>query len=126
MDDSTGVRILVVEDEDSLREFLVDTLRAQKYEVHSAAGGNEAWELLQSHPFDLLVTDSAMPEGNGFQLIRKLDQLGKSLPVLVLSGYLSLDENSAKKRGATAYLRKPATAVELISAVDAILRSHAA
>ncbi|MCB0365035.1 MAG: response regulator [Bdellovibrionaceae bacterium] len=118
--------ILIVEDEEALREFLVDTLLAENFQVLSADGGNTAWDLLQSHEVDLLVTDSAMPDGNGFQLISKLEKQGKSLPILVLSGYLSLDENSAKKRGATAYLRKPATADELVSAVMALLHSHAA
>ena len=118
--------ILIVEDEKDLRGFLADTLRANDYLVYEAEGGNEAWETIQQHSIDLLITDSAMPDGNGFQLIKRMDEASMAIPVLVLSGYLSLDETAAKKRGATAYLRKPATAPELLSSVESLLSLRAA
>lgn len=74
--------ILIVEDEEALREFLVDTLLAENFQVLSADGGNTAWDLLQSHEVDLLVTDSAMPDGNGFQLISKLENKANPCPSL--------------------------------------------
>ncbi|MCC7403961.1 MAG: response regulator [Bdellovibrionales bacterium] len=126
MSKSKQSTILVVEDDPTLLEFLVDTLKAQDFLVLAAASGNQAWQMIQTSAIDLLVTDSAMPDGNGFQLIRQIEQSGRAMPVLVLSGYLSLDEKSAKKRGATAYLRKPATPSELVSAVKSLIGSHAA
>ena len=124
MVDVTGTTILVVEDEVALREFIVDVLRDHQYQVLEASGGNSAFELLQNNNVDLLITDSAMPDGNGFQLIKKLGESGKEVPILVLSGYLSLDESAAKKRGATAYLRKPASADDLLKSVQSLLESR--
>ena len=121
MDNHSRHSVLIVEDEQDLRGFLAETLRSSEYTVFEAEGGNEAWETLQQHSIDLIITDSAMPDGNGFQLINRLEDEGRSIPILVLSGYLSLDESSAKKRGATAYLRKPATAAELLSSVESLL-----
>jgi CheY-like chemotaxis protein len=67
--DSTQLRILLAEDESSLRDMIALVLSDEGYQVDDVADGNEAFNLLKQHKYDLLVTDLYMPVMNGFELI---------------------------------------------------------
>jgi len=109
-------RILVVDDERSMREMLEIFLGREGFGVASCASGSEALRLLEEgspgkpgvHPFDLLITDINMPGLSGFDLLREARARDPELPVLMITAYGSPDSAvEAMKRGATDYLTKP-------------------
>ena len=113
--------ILVVEDNDLLRELTLDWLRQLGYRVFAAANGVEALKCWNQHGgrINLLLTDMVMPEGmSGLELAAQLRQMNSALKVIVTSGY-SLEiarRNAPAKRGVT-YLNKPYEGVALATAV---------
>lgn len=85
-------KILVVEDEPMLLRIIVRSLREAGYAVVEAPNGQTALELARSsEPFDLVVTDSVMPELSGLKLVEGLRALNPTLPVVHLSGSLRAD-----------------------------------
>jgi len=95
----TGKKILVVDDEDLLREILVEDLTSAGASVSDAANGTMAFELLQKQKFDAVVTDIRMPGGNGIMLIKNINSYFQSdkPKIFVCSGYndVSLDDTEA-------------------------------
>jgi CheY-like chemotaxis protein len=85
-------RVLIVEDEDRLREALHEMLRSSGYETISAEDGLEALDWLSRLPVDLVVTDLLMPGMGGHELIKRIRQTKEwsSIPILLLSGYADL------------------------------------
>jgi len=83
---STHSKILVVDDEESLRDMLVTVLEDEDYLVDSAENGVNALELLKSKKYDLLVTDLFMPKMNGFDLIRNCQLLYPETKIIMLCG----------------------------------------
>ena len=81
--------ILVVDDEDSVREFVVTVLERRGYRVYGAANGEEAANLIQKEParVGLLLTDITMPGKSGIELIRHIRRVKPDLPVVIMSGY---------------------------------------
>lgn len=101
------------------------TLSACGYEAIPAAGGRQAVEHLAQHAPDLVITDVAMPEVDGFEVLLKLRLLSPGVRALVMSGggrfepevYLDM----ARRLGARFILRKPFTRAEMLSAVEQAL-----
>jgi class 3 adenylate cyclase len=117
-------RILVVEDQDPIRDLLCELLRAQGHEVTAARDGLEGLELVGSGPFDLVVTDIEMPRLNGFELLKQIknDPRLLDLPVVVISGHAELDGvANCIRLGAEDYLPKPFNRVILRARVNACL-----
>jgi CheY-like chemotaxis protein len=84
-----GETVMVVEDNDMVRQMTVDILARRGYAVLEAAGGAECLHKLRAHsgPLDLLITDVVMPEMNGKELYRQAAELLPGLKVLYMSGY---------------------------------------
>jgi PAS domain S-box-containing protein len=117
-------RVLVVEDNDDVRELAESVLGMAGYAVQSAASGEQALELLdECAPVDLLFTDVIMPGGmNGLQLIDRVRERLPQLPVLVTTGYM--DELPSKKPGkGLPILAKPYRHDELLERVKAVLKT---
>ena len=113
-------RILVVEDNDDVRELAEAMLAAANYEVVSAPSGEQALAVLETQPVDLLFTDVIMPGGmNGLQLIEKVHAKRPALPVLVTTGYM--DELPARGQ-ALDVLAKPYHHQALLERVQAALQ----
>lgn len=123
-------RILVVEDEDLIREMLVLALKEEGYEVITAADGRTALSLLQEvepndkeFPFNLLILDLMLPQLNGLDLCRWLRYQGNQVPILILSAKASeTDRVLGLEVGADDYLTKPFSMRELIARCRALLR----
>jgi CheY-like chemotaxis protein len=79
-------RILVVDDEESMRWLIVRALAGCGYEVDEAEDGAVAWEALQAKHYDLLVTDNSMPKITGIGLVRMLQDHALTLPVIMATG----------------------------------------
>ncbi|MGQ9669919.1 MAG: response regulator [Desulfosoma sp.] len=115
--------ILVVEDEEALREMVLEVLSENGYNVVTAASGAEALEVLEGMPkVDLVVTDVVMPEMNGAALSRHLAEKAPLLPVLFISGYT---EDQLAHRGILLpdvhFLAKPFSPEKLLETVCRIL-----
>jgi two-component system response regulator RegX3 len=115
-------RILVVDDEPSITEFVSYNLRKEGYEVAIAADGDEALALAKSHPFDLVVLDVMLPGIDGYEVCRRL-RVESSMPVLFLSARdTELDKVVGLEIGGDDYLAKPFGVRELQARVKALLR----
>ncbi len=100
--------ILLVEDEKLLRESLAELLHDEGYEVVQASNGKDAHEKAINQPFDLVLTDIRMPEMDGMTLLQRLQQLAPQTPVVVITGFGTVDSAVAAMRaGAADYLLKP-------------------
>ncbi len=101
-------RILVVDDEDGLRDFLSDTLEAAGHAVECASDGTAAYRILCSRAFHVLVTDLKMPGIDGMELVRRMRREQPELEVVVLTAHGSVaGAVEAMKLGAFDYLEKP-------------------
>lgn len=125
-------RVLVVEDDELIREMVVLSLEKEGYEVAIAKDGRVASNLLQAIedekevlPYDLIVLDLMLPEINGLDLCRWLRYQGNIIPVLVLSAKASeTDRVLGLEIGADDYITKPFSMPEFIARCRALLRRH--
>ena len=119
-------RLLVVEDDDSIRETVGEALRVEGYEVLTCADGAEALSLLtgeSSQPVDLLVLDLMLPGLGGLDLCRELRRFNNNTPILVISARDSeTDRVLGLEVGADDYLVKPFGLRELVARCRALLR----
>jgi len=115
-------RILVVDDEPLMREFISETLRRRKYEVKIATDGAHALEQLDSWTADLVISDIKMPKMNGMELLDKLTRTYPATDVIMITAYGTVDDAvKAIKKGAYDYIQKPFTAEELAIKVNKVL-----
>jgi signal transduction histidine kinase/CheY-like chemotaxis protein/sugar lactone lactonase YvrE len=118
-----GINILVVEDDQGLREILVKIFQ-DKFTVHQANNGDQALKQLDKFKFDIIVTDLVMPGMDGIEFIRQIKQNPKTLniPIIVLSARLNDDlKLQAMQYGVDAFLDKPFNNKELYAQIDNIL-----
>jgi len=123
-------RILLIEDEDLIRDMIVVALEEEGYEVHTANNGRSALNMLQSQDFsrdkltpDLIILDLMLPEVNGLDICRLLRYQGDITPILVVSAKSSeTDRVLGLEVGADDYLTKPFSMRELIARCRALLR----
>ena len=116
-------RILIVDDDDGVRNSLAAFLGRTGFEVQTASDGQEALEWLERGPADLLVLDVLMPRLDGRELLRLLRQAGNWTPVILLTRVGEASERAmALEEGADDYLNKPFEAHELAARIRAVLR----
>lgn len=115
--------ILVVDDDEAIRENIVDLLGSDGYHVVSAKDAKEALRTLGSEQFDLLLTDFQMPGQNGVELIEAARKPNPSLPAILMTAYLYVYEqlDDERRQGIT-LLRKPFDADEILRIVAESLR----
>jgi DNA-binding response OmpR family regulator len=102
-------RVLIVDDEPDLREILAEELQDQGFEVMQASSGSEAWDLLKTIRFEIVVSDIRMPHGDGLTLLKNIRSgtLEKPPIVFLLSGFSDLNESEAQEIGARNIFAKP-------------------
>jgi DNA-binding response OmpR family regulator len=119
-------RILVVEDDPSIRMGLEDTLTAKGYEVEVIGRGGEGAEKALSGRYDLVVLDVMLPDIDGFEVLRRIRQSRgpvRRLPVIMLSARgAELDRVRGLELGADDYVTKPFSLMELLARVASVLR----
>ena len=116
-------RILVVDDDFSIRELGAVVLSASGYQVDTAEDGEAGWEALQTSSYDLLITDNTMPKVSGVELVENMRSARMTLPVVLASGAIppeALNRDSSLQIAAT--LLKPFTGDALLGTVKKVLR----
>jgi two-component system, OmpR family, response regulator len=120
---ASEARLLVVDDEPNIMELLSASLRFAGFEVATAADGNEALRVAGTFRPDLILLDVMMPGLDGFEVIRRLRQEGRQIPVLFLTAKdASEDKVTGLTLGGDDYVTKPFSLEEVIARVRAILR----
>lgn len=118
---TAGARILVVDDDDDIREIVHVMLAREGFAVDEAANADEAMAQMAHHP-DLVILDVMMPGRSGIELCREIRQ-GDTMPILFLSAKTrDVDKAEGLASGGDDYLIKPFSALELVSRVKALLR----
>jgi len=114
--------VLIVDDEDLVRQLMVEILERADYEVAGASTAEEALALLETDDFDIVVTDAVMPRFSGFELVRELRRRWPDVPVIVATG-ATTDATIAEARaaGANEVLTKPFAHAEFVEAIQAAL-----
>jgi DNA-binding NtrC family response regulator len=115
-------RILVVDDEQIIRESISYILRKEGYTVTEAENGKAAFEKLLVEPFDLVITDLEMPQMKGLELLEKVVQMKSQTSVIIITAYGSLETAiSALRAGASDYILKPIEFDELTVKIRRLL-----
>ncbi len=115
-------RILLAEDDDSMRGFLERALTKAGYEVIAFANGAEAFERLKQEPFTLLLTDIVMPRMDGIELARRASELDPDLKIMFITGFAAvvLNSDNAPPKDARV-LSKPFHLKDLVREVERLL-----
>ena len=117
-------RLLVVDDDQLIRELHARVLGLAGYEVETAKNGVDALEHLAEQPFDLVLTDNSMDGLSGASIVLALRSAGSRIPIVMVSGSLTLSPlPAAIAREVFAALPKPARSAEIVSAVALALSS---
>lgn len=118
-----STKILVVDDESSIRETLAEVLNTEGRTVMTAASGEEALALLQKETFDLMLLDLIMPGLGGLQVMEKVRTLSPGTVIIMLTAHGTLSSAiEAMRHGASDYLLKPASAPKIMASVEEGLR----
>lgn len=120
--DRTGARILVVDDDDGVRENLAELFELVGYAVVTAGSAPDAMQKLAQQDVDLLLTDYRMPGPNGVELIESARRLKPRLRAILMTAFGdSFTEIESVRRGAIGYVNKPFEADEITGLVERIL-----
>ncbi len=120
------MRVLVVEDDAKIREFLIDGLRREGYEVVGVERGVEAAHAARAGGFVAVVLDLMLPDIDGLSVVERLRAAGDDTPILILSAKRSVDDRVRGLRsGGDDYLTKPFSFAELVVRLQALIRRSA-
>lgn len=118
-----GVRILIIEDDDEIAEFVARGLREEGYTAERAADAEDGWHALRSGEWDLVVLDWWLPGADGLSLLRRYRQSRGEVPVLFLTARDAVNDRvRGLDGGADDYLCKPFDFEELLARVRALIR----
>lgn len=121
----TKGRILVVDDEEIMRDVLSALLTSESYEVGLAENGAQALEMIQDQDYDAMLLDLMMPEVDGIRVLEELKKIENSPVAIVLTAYASIDRvMQAAKLNAFAFIPKPFKNDELLLAVKNAIEQH--
>ena len=117
------MKILIVEDEPSLREIMQRALLQERYVVETAATFAEADAKIAGYSYDCILLDIMLPDGNGLRLLERLKELNKRENVIIISARDSIEDKVlGLERGADDYLPKPFHTAELLARIRSVLR----
>jgi CheY-like chemotaxis protein len=122
MSEMPGRRVLLVDDDPMVRAVLVETLQVHGYHVTAAGDGQEALNLFAPSRYDVVVTDLSMPQMSGWELIERLRQADREVPVIVISGVATGEDDERAQQTGVALLHKPTSLHHLREAIEALPR----
>lgn len=117
------MKILVIEDEPSLRELIEATLEKERYVVETAASYLEGLRKIEDHDYDCVLLDIMLPGGSGLDILEELKSMRKRENVIIISAKDSLEDKvKGLELGADDYLAKPFHITELVARVKSVIR----
>jgi len=117
------MRILLVEDEENIRDTIKLNLELEEYEVETAKDGKEALRKFKEQHFDLLILDVMLPEIDGFQICEQVRLTNLEVPIIFLTAKdTAIDKVNGLKKGADDYITKPFILEELLLRVTNLIR----
>lgn len=117
------MKILIVEDEDALREVMIRSLEKERYVVESATNYNEALQKINDYDYDCIVLDIMLPGGSGLDVLEELKKMRKKDSVIIVSAKDSIEDKvTGLDLGADDYLTKPFHLAELNARIKCIIR----
>ena len=121
----TSLKMLIVDDDLLIAIMLKDFFKGMDYEIHTAADGQEAFDLCQMLKPDFIITDIMLPNMSGIELIKKLRSMPEFavLPIIAFTAGSSQMREEAKLAGAHMVLEKPIRRMELLQKVDELLHA---
>jgi len=120
-----GVKILLVEDKDSLRQMLSTAIKKAGYEVDEAADGNVAADKIRKQPYQLVITDLRLPTLSGIEILKIQKETDATIPVLLMTAYGTIEEAvEAMKQGAFDFVPKPVDISHLLLLIGRAVEQH--
>ena len=117
-----AARVLIVDDDDVMRDLMKQALLRREYRVETAKDGNEALQAINAGRVDVVLLDLLMPNRDGFAVLRELQRATPAPPVIVMTGSRAVDiREEAMALGASAYLQKPFELGQLLAEVESVL-----
>ena len=121
----TGVKILLVEDKESLRQMLATALKKAGYTVEEAPDGNIAVQKIRKQPYNLVLTDLRLPTLSGLEILTTQKEIDPTIPVLIMTAYGTIEEAvQAMKQGAFDFVPKPVDISHLFLLVERALEQR--
>ena len=117
-------KILIVEDNEGLLSIIVEYLEKQGFQVVAALNGVDAFKLIESETYDLVITDIDMPIVSGIGVILAHKKRNPEIPIIAMSGYGNEPLEAAREKGADLILGKPFDFSVLMNHLDKLLISH--
>ena len=118
------IRILLAEDDASMRTYLARALERSGYHVTAVDRGTEALPLIEAESFDLLLTDIVMPEMDGIELAQKASSLAPEMRVMFITGFAAVALKAGKSAPSAKVLSKPFHLRDLVDEVDRLFQSE--
>ncbi|GLR46988.1 two-component system cell cycle response regulator CpdR [Sphingomonas kaistensis] len=118
------IKILLAEDDSSMREYLARALERVGYSVKAVGCGTEAMPLLEAESFDLLLTDIVMPEMDGIELAQKAGVIDPSIRVMFITGFAAVALQSGRTAPEAKMLSKPFHLKDLVAEVDRMFQTE--
>ncbi len=119
------VEILIVDDEQTIREILADVLQQRGFQVFTQGNPQQGFEFFLRHPVDMVVTDLCMPGMSGIDLLRQILEIAPLTLVMVMTGFGSIQEAvTAMKLGAVDFIEKPFMLAQVVDKIEQILQKQ--
>ena len=118
------IKILLAEDDRSMREYLARALERVGYAVQAVGCGTEAIPLLEADSFDLLLTDIVMPEMDGIELAQKASVIDPAIRVMFITGFAAVALQSGRTAPDAKMLSKPFHLKDLVAEVDRMFQTE--
>ena len=116
-------RIMIVDDDEGIRDILGEALEEEGYEVIAACSGTHALDILADEQVDLVVSDVRMPNGDGGYLLDQVRAQDRDQPpIILMSGFSNMTRSEAMDRGANGFFHKPYRLDELLEAIESRLQ----
>lgn len=117
------MKVLIVEDDNSLRNIIAEALTGERFIVESVSTYNEAVLKIEDYDYDCILLDIMLPDGNGLNLLKYIKSIGKNENVIIISAKDSIEDKvHGLEIGADDYLAKPFHIAELIARVRSVVR----
>ena len=121
---ASPMKILLAEDDNDMRRFLVRALQNAGYDVASFDNGLSAYNRLREEPFELLLTDIVMPEMDGIELAQKAATVAPDIRVMFITGFAAVALKAGRKTPDAKVLSKPFHLKDLVAEVDRMFQSE--